>query len=192
MDLLHSKVSLAWWTNRARCPKGMSYLWKSSGRSKVMARTLSKPSNFSLSQYFLTELGADAQNQSHRWSTGAEVATAGPSRVSGGCDTGCCLACANDVTTTNKKSASYMPKQLSRETGPATRSLGAGSEGELRGNCKLPTVCQKFWAQASHHAKKAIVRGRGMCHTGISIVNPSSKCSNPSQIHRQAPKYPPL
>ena len=27
---------------------------------------------------FLTELGADAQNQSHRWSTGAEVATTSP------------------------------------------------------------------------------------------------------------------
>ena len=98
------------------------------------------------------------------------------------------------VTTTSKKKCfihgGQQPKQLSRETGPATRSLGAGTEGELRGNCKLPTPCKKLWAQASHHAKKAIVRDRGMCQTGISVVNPLSKCSNPSQIHCQPPKSP--
>jgi len=131
--------------------------------------------------------------------------TAGPSRVSGGgCDTGCCLACVNDVATLVARSSAsqagsvlpsesqselteafeelelvllpepvgtshghhhqqkkcfihgwQQPKQLSRETGRATRSLGAGTEGELRGNCKFPTV---GWGKM--HASLALLQGK--------------------------------
>ena len=36
-------------TEQAPCPKGMSYLWKSSGQSELLARTVSQPLHFSLS-----------------------------------------------------------------------------------------------------------------------------------------------
>ena len=80
------------------------------------------------------------------------------------------------VTTANRIDGRQEPKQLRRGTGLAAKSLGAGTEGGPKGNCKLPTACKikvrwgerldKTWAQAWHHEKKGNRVGWGYVPKG--------------------------